>query len=406
MRTKGIAMNWKQKFIMMWLGQGVSIFTSAVIQMAMVWYLTERTNSAAILAFATMLGFIPQVVLGPFIGVFIDRYPRKKVMILSDLFIALVSMVLVVGGRFGELPVGLILGVIFARALGTTLHAPSLQAVTPLFVPKEELTRYAGYSQGVESISMLLSPGIAAMLFGVFKLHQIILFDVFGALFAITTLCFVTIPKLEVSAESLEGNVLHGMKEGIAAIRRKRGLFSLMFVCALYALIYFPVGTMYPLISMSYFRGGYKGSGIVETVFCVGMLIGSFVLSRLGKRIKKMKAIAFSIFLYGLGLTIVGLLPPEGFWIFVGLSLVMGVSIPFYRGVQLSIFQMKIEPEYLGRVMALVSSIRNISMPVGLLLVAGFVDIVGVEKWFFVSGILSLLLAVCVRGVPALRELD
>lgn len=399
-------MNWKQKFTVMWLGQGVSIFTSAVIQMAMVWHLTERTNSAAILAFATMLGFIPQVVLGPFIGVFIDRYPRKKVMILSDLFIALVSMILVVGGRFGELPVGLILGVIFARALGTTLHAPSLQAVTPLFVPKEELTRYAGYSQGVESISMLLSPGIAAMLFGIFELHQVILFDVFGALFAITTLCFITIPKLEISAESLEENVLHGMKEGIAAIRRKRGLFSLMFVCALYALIYFPVGTMYPLISMSYFRGGYKGSGIVETVFCVGMLIGSFVLSRLGKRIKKMKAIAFSIFLYGFGLTIVGLLPPEGFWIFVGLSLFMGISIPFYRGVQLSIFQTKIEPEYLGRVMALVSSIRNISMPVGLLLVAGFVDIVGVEKWFFVSGILSLVLAVCVRGLPALRELD
>lgn len=398
--------NWRHKFIVMWLGQGVSIFTSAVIQMAIVWYLTERTNSAAVLAFATMLGFIPQVVLGPFIGVLIDRYPRKKVMIVSDIFIAAISMVLVIGGTQGELPIWVILAVIFARALGTTLHAPSLQAVTPLFVPKEELTRYAGYSQGVESISMLISPGVAAMLFGKFELHQIILFDIFGALFAVMTLCFIKIPKVKISAESLESNIMQGMKEGIAAIRRKKGLFTLMFLCAAYAVIYFPIGTMFPLISMSYFGGGYEGSGIVETVFCVGMLLGSFILSKLSKRIKKMKAIAFSIFLYGVGLTITGLLPPEGFWIFVGLSVMMGISIPFYRGVQLSIFQMKIEPEYLGRVMALVTSIRNISMPLGLMLVAGFVDKVGVEKWFFVSGILSLLLAVFSRGLPALRELD
>ena len=399
-------MNWKHKFMIMWLGQGVSVFTSAVIQMGIVWYLTQRTNSAAVLAMSTMLGFLPQVVLGPFIGVFIDRYPRKMVMIASDIFIAAVSMILVIGGQRGELPVWVILGVVFARALGTTFHAPSLQAVTPLFVPKEELTRYAGYSQGVESISMLLSPAIAAILFGVFRLHQIILFDVFGALFAVMTLCFIKIPTLEISQEALNAKIMHGMKEGIAAIRRKKGLFSLMFLCALYAVIYFPIGTMFPLISMSYFRGGYRGSGIVETLFCVGMLLGSLLLGRLGKRLNKMKAIAFSIFLYGVGLIITGLLPPEGFWIFVGLSVIMGISIPFYRGVQMSIFQMKIEPEYLGRVMALVTSIRNISMPLGLMLVAGFVDKVGVEKWFFVSGILSVLLAIFSRGFPALRELE
>jgi len=398
--------NWKHKFIVMWLGQGVSIFTSAVIQMSIVWYLTERTNSAAVLALSTMLGFIPQVVLGPFMGVIIDRYPRKTVMIVSDLFIAAVSMILVIGGRNQELPIWIILAVVFARALGTTVHTPSLQAITPLFVPKEELTKYAGYSQGVESISMLISPAVAAVLFGIFKLNQIILFDVFGAIFAVAMLCFINIPKLEISAESLKVNVLQGVKDGIAVIRSKKGLTSLVLLCALYAIIYFPIGTMFPLISMSYFNGGYKGSGIVETVFCVGMLIGAFILSRLGNRIKKMKAITFSIFLYGVGLTISGLLPPEGFWIFVGLSVIMGISIPFYRGVQLSIFQIKIEPEYLGRVMALVTSIRNISMPVGLMLVAGLVDKVGVEKWFFVSGVLSIILAAFSKGLPALRELD
>jgi DHA3 family macrolide efflux protein-like MFS transporter len=70
---------WKQKFIVLWSGQAISIFTSSVIQMAIIWYLTDRTGSAAILSLATLAGFLPQAVLGPFIGVLIDRYNRYLV---------------------------------------------------------------------------------------------------------------------------------------------------------------------------------------------------------------------------------------------------------------------------------------------------------------------------------------
>ena len=76
--------HWQKNFLIMWTGQAISIFTSSVIQMAIVWYLTDVTGSAAILTLATLLGFLPQAVLGPFIGVLIDRYNRKKIMIVSD----------------------------------------------------------------------------------------------------------------------------------------------------------------------------------------------------------------------------------------------------------------------------------------------------------------------------------
>ena len=141
----------------MWTGQAISIFTSSVIQMAIVWYLTDVTGSAAILTLATLLGFLPQAVLGPFIGVLIDRYNRKKIMVVSDLFIAGSLMILVIAGFFGELPIWLIMIVLFARAIGSTFHSPSLQAVTPLIVPKDSLTKCAGYSHTFQSVSMLLA---------------------------------------------------------------------------------------------------------------------------------------------------------------------------------------------------------------------------------------------------------
>lgn len=398
--------NWNKRFFTIWVGQGVSIFTSAVIQMSIVWYLTDRTGSAAVLAITTMLGFIPQVVLGPFFGVLIDRFNRKKVMIVSDLFIASVSMIIVIWGKFETVPIPIILAVVFARALGTTCHTPSLQAVTPTVVPPEQLTRYAGYSQGIESVSTLVSPAIAAILYGLMSLDNIILFDVAGAVFAVFTLSLVKIPdRREEKKESLP-NVFGGVKEGLQVIGQQGGLIGLLVICALYAVIYFPIGTMFPLISMEYFKGGFVGSSIVETVFAVGMLIGSLILGVLGNRLKKMSAISFSIFLYGTGLTLTGLLPPEGFWIFVGLCVFMGISIPFYRGVQLAIFQIKIEDAYLGRVLALVTSIRNISMPVGLMLAAGLTEIIGIQTFFLIAGLLCLVLGGVSKLMPSVRVLN
>ena len=61
--------NWRRTFIAIWSGQAISILTSSVLQMAIVWYITQKTGSAALLSLATLIGFLPQALLGLFIGV-------------------------------------------------------------------------------------------------------------------------------------------------------------------------------------------------------------------------------------------------------------------------------------------------------------------------------------------------
>ena len=126
-------------------------------------------------------------------------------------------------------------------------------------------------------------------------------------------------------------------------MRRVPGMQELLVIGALYAVIYFPIGTLYPLITMSYFNGSVSESGLVETVFAAGTLVGSVSLGIWGGRIDKIKAIAGSIGIYGAGTLITGLLPPQGFYIFAFLSFFMGISVPFYFGVQTSIYQIKIQ---------------------------------------------------------------
>ena len=80
--------NWKLKFYTIWAGQAVSLITSAILQMAIIFYLTEKTGSAMVLSMASLVGFLPYAVFGPAIGVLVDRHDRKKIMIGADLIIA------------------------------------------------------------------------------------------------------------------------------------------------------------------------------------------------------------------------------------------------------------------------------------------------------------------------------
>lgn len=393
---------WKKKFFTIWTGQAISILTSSVLQMAIVWYVTLKTESAALLSLSTLIGFLPQALLGIFIGVYIDRYKRKTVMILSDLVIALAGLVLVISGFFGEIPLWLIYVVLFVRSVGNAFHLPALQAAIPSIVPKDRLTQYAGYAHGFKSFSFLVSPALAAFLFGIWPLNVIILLDVVGALLAVGFLLLVKFPEEEreeavetgvsATAEGEWQRMIREAKEGFAALKRQSGLLELLIISSIYAFVYFPIGTLFPLLTMTWFEGGVRESGMVEVVFSVGMLVGSFLLGVFGRKIRHERAVIASIGLYGICVLWTGLLPPGGLYVFVAMSFIIGVINPFYHSVLTSIYQLRVEEKYLGRVLSLTSSIGLIAMPLGLILSGSFAEIIGVNHWFTISGILTLLI--------------
>lgn len=395
--------SWKVKFAILWTGQSVSLFTSSILQMAIVWYLTEKTGSAAVLSFATLIGYLPAAVLGMFIGTFVDRYSRKRIMVIADVSIALLGIVLAISSLQGEIPIWLIMVVLLLRSFGTAFHYPALQSVTPSIVPPDKITKYAGYAQSFESLSMVLSPALAALLFSIWDLTAIIFLDVAGAFIAVGLLFFVKIPKLVPCKEKRE-SLLRETMNGLRELRSVRGMAQLMIIGALYAIIYFPIGTLYPFITMDYFGGGFTESGVVEVVFAIGSLLGSLVLGMVGGKIPKIPFMAASIGIYGMGVLLSGLLPPSGLQIFIIFSLVMGVAVPFYTGIQTAIFQLKFPQKYLGRIFSLSSSVSALAMPVGLILSGAFTDKIGANTLFIIAGTLALILAVCTAFLPQLKN--
>ena len=396
--------SWKRTFFTIQSGQAISLITSSALQMALIFYLTEKTNSSMTLALATLVGFLPQGVLGLFIGGWIDRHSRKRIMIGADLFIAAVSALLAVISAFLDPPVWVVLAILFLRSIGSAFHTPSINAVTPLIVPTDKLAKCTGYIQSLQSVSSIVSPALGALLYAQCTLTEIIALDVVGAVIASIAVMLVKIPNIDVANIPQSEGVLAGAKEAYRILAQQKGLLTLLWMGAFYMFAYMPINALFPLISMNHFGGTTWHVAMSESVFAAGMLLGGIVLGVWGGFQRKTTTVLLSIAVMGIALLIAGILPASGFIAFVVCCAIMGFSAPFY-GVQTAIYQEMVRPEYLGRVFSLSLSTMSLAMPLGLIAAGCFADMTGVETWFAISGIFIAGIAVVGAVLPSIKEL-
>lgn len=193
--------HWQKTFIIIYSGQALSLVGSAAVQFAIIWWLTVQTESAITLALASIVSCLPNMLIGPFAGVWIDRCNRRTVMIAADGLIALSSVILGIAFLSGNSPsVWFMYLILFIRGLGNTFHTPAMQAAIPLFVPVEILTKAGGWGNLVVSVSTMAGPALGAVLMSIFPMAAVMLVDIIGAAFAILCLLTISIPDIPRSA--------------------------------------------------------------------------------------------------------------------------------------------------------------------------------------------------------------
>ena len=164
---------WFKRFATIWAGQAASLVGSQLVQFALVWYLTIQTGSATILAIASVAAMLPQILLSPIAGAYVDRWKRRHVMIAADAFIATSTFVLIVLFALGYAQIWHIFVIMFVRSCFSAFHWPASQAATAMLVPEEHLTRVAGMNQSLQGIANILAPPIAAVLIAFLPIEQV-----------------------------------------------------------------------------------------------------------------------------------------------------------------------------------------------------------------------------------------
>lgn len=402
---------WRRTFAVIFTGQAFSLLGSAAVNFALVWWLALETGSTAVLAYASIAAILPQGLLGPLGGPFVDRWDRRRTMISADLFIALTSAVLVVLFAFGSASVGVVIAIIALRSLGAAFHTPASQAAVPMYVPADQLMRVAGWNFFLSSGAAMAGPVLGAFLIGIAPMTAVIAVDIGGALLAVGSLLLVRIPHPESRAgEASQGGFVAAFVadfvDGWRELVRIPGILWLTLILTVVTLLYMPLNALFPLMTLTHFGRGAMSASIVEVAFGAGMLMGSLAIGGMSSRIPATRLIGGGICLVGLMLGVSGLLPSSAFWAFVVFCVVMGLSVPLFGAPLTAMFQMLIDPAKLGRVMSLYTTSALLAAVPGLLLAGPLAEKTGIAPWFAISGAAVLLTGVLPWVVPAVRRLD
>ena len=212
--------NWKNKTILFLMSQTLSIFGSSLVQYAIMWYITLNTKSGIMMTIYIICGFLPSFFLSPFAGVWADRYNRKKIIVISDLSIAIVTLFLAILFWMGNDSIWMMFAVSTIRAFGGGIQAPAVGAVLPQIVPVEHLTKVNGINSSINSMISLLSPMLSGALLSIVNIEFIFLIDVITALIAVAILIgFLQIPSHAKALENKNNSYIKDMSDGFSYIK-------------------------------------------------------------------------------------------------------------------------------------------------------------------------------------------
>ena len=403
------AENWARRFFTIWTGQAFSLFGSALVQFALIWWLTQTSGSATVLAIATLVGMLPQIVIGPFAGALVDRWNRRLIMIFADAVIALFSLLLAYLFATDSVQIWHVYVILAIRALGGAFHFPAMAASTPLMVPEEQLTRINGLNQALQGVNSLVSPPVGALLIAFLPTQGILLIDVGTALLAILPLLFYSIPeprRHEEIQKNAKPNLWRDVGDGLAYIRTIPGFIPIIFMALFLNFLLVPTAALLPLLVTKHFGRGAIELGLMESALGVGMIAGGIILSIWGGFKKKIATSLTGIVGLGLGVILTGLAPSHLFLLAILGNALLGFMIPIANGPIFAMMQSIVRPDMQGRVMSLVNSGSTAISPLGLLIAGPFSDWLGIRVWFWAGGILCVLIAAAAFFLPVIMNVE
>lgn len=383
----------------------MSILTSTIVNFAIILWISLETRSAEMLAWGTIAALLPQAMLGPVAGVYVDRWNRKRTMILADSFIALCTFALAALFWLDIARMWHIFILLGLRSIGSAFHMPAMQASVPLLAPAEQLTRIAGINQIISSIANIAGPALGAMFIVMWDLEYVLLLDIAGAAFACTSLAFVRIPNPERTDQAVR-NVITDMIDGVRAVLDKPGLGLIFLYSIIVTFFLMPVSVMFPLMTLEHFGGNEYHVSLIEALWGVGALVGGAVM---GAKVYNVNRVVLINLMYiGIGLTFLvsGLLPPGGFAWFAVLTAVGGVTGAVYNSSFTSLVQTSVEPDRLGRVFSMFFTASLIPTMLGLIGIGFFADGLGITTSFWVCGAIIIFTGIIAFLTPSAMKVD
>lgn len=393
--------NWKNNILRFLTAQTISLFGSSLVQYAIIWHITLSTSSGKMLTISTLCGFLPQIFISLFAGVWIDRYDRKRMIMISDSLIAVSTLILALSFLSGENNTWLLFAVLIVRSAGTGIQTPMVNALIPQIVPKEQLMRIGGINSTLSSMMMFLSPAVSGAILSVSPIATVLFIDVVTAVIGVSITATVKIEPYEKKIGS-ELSGIEQVKEGISYLKQNTFIRNLLLFQILTLFLISPSAFLTPLMVSRTFGAEVWRLTASEMTYSLGMVLGGVLISVWGGFKKRAHTTLLAGAVYGAVMIGLGLAP--AFLIYLALNTMIGITSPCYNTPITVSIQERVDPSMHGRIFSLMQIASSCALPLGMAFFGPLADLIQVQWLLIGAGALVLGTSICIWGFRVLER--
>jgi len=354
-----------KKVYLLWFGQTVSWTGSSMSFFAIGVWIYETTGKASALSTILFIVAIVGVVTGPFGGVLADRFPRKTLIIVFDLIIAVLMCVIGYFAINDFLTLTLLIPFALAFGIFEIAHWTTWSAFLGDVVKKHEVTKVSALFESAEAISVLIGPIGGAFIYSFFGLPGVILVDLITCFFGIATITLFKSKKIKSKGKLNFKNTYFDLVEAYNWLKKQKGLLALVSILSIGNFLWGFTSVLIPPMILSFTDA--RGLGIVESSVGLAFLVGSIISLRLADKLQGNLKVAIYMGLLG-GLSLVlGSLRPSIFLLCIH-GIIAGVSGTVQYTVSSGAWLAITTEEIRGRALALRGTIAQMLRPLGVVI--------------------------------------
>ena len=343
-------------FTLVWWGQMVSQIGDGVSKLALLWFVYSITGSPLKTTMIGLLQTLPPILFGPFIGVIVDRVPKKLLLISGDLIRAVVLGVLPCLLPVDSFSIERLYLMVFVHAVASAVFGPALTAAIPSLVSRHEFTAANALLQTTTSIGIIVGPALSGVGIATMSSQEVLCVNAVSYVISAACFLFIRFPRTE-SAPAGEGSLagtFHDVVEGFRyVLHRQRVILMLIGAASMYTFATSAFSTLFPVLGKKLLDLGPIEVGYLWSAFGIGLLLVSLGLVSLSSWSlpKRIQLMAVSSFISGLAL--LGLIVTSNRLVAAGLMVIIGMGAGTLTPVAWGVLQEIAPTSLLGRVLAI-----------------------------------------------------
>jgi DHA3 family macrolide efflux protein-like MFS transporter len=358
-----------RNFSLIWWSQVLSQVADGISRLALLWFVYAMTGSALMTTVIGLLQTLPPILLGPLIGVWVDRLPKKAILIGSDVARAILLGVIpcVISRQIFTVEVLYVL--VFLYGIATGMFVPTLSASVPFLVPRRKYTAANALLQSTTSIGIIMGPAISGLGIAVGGSQQVLCINSLTYLASAACLLPMRMPRgvVEQGRTGILPALVRDLTEGLHfALISHRTILTLILLASLYTFGTGAFTTLFPVFGKSLLALGPVEIGYLWSWLGMGLLVVSLVLMWLSEwnLSSRLRAISVSSLISGTALW--GLVRTQDLVLATLLVAVIGMGFGAWTPIAWGLIQELSPAHIVGRVMAIYTAIATTTSMVGM----------------------------------------